>query len=518
MMRNSVADLILFNANVLTMDPRHPRAQLIAILNDRVLSVSNNDSIAELRGSRTELIDCRGGTVIPGFNDAHFHLAAFAESLVMPSLEPSTCSSISRIQNLIRSLAWKFPPGSWIRLGGYHEFYLAEKRHPTRRELDEATSSHPVKLSHQSGHAHVLNSLALKLAGISMETPEPPGGMIERDLTTGEPNGLLYGMGGYLARVVPPLTEAELTQGIRLANEKLLSLGITSVQDASPHNDLPRWQMFQQWKTEVFRPGINMMAGIETIHQFQEQGFAPRTGDHRLRLGAVKIMLDETSGQLNPPQAELNQKVLELHQSGFQVAFHALEENTIEAACAALEQALRISPRTDHRHRIEHCSVCTPEMAKRLASIKAMVVTQPSFIYYNGERYLKTVPAEQLKHLYPVGTFIKAGLKVAAGSDCPVVPPNPLHGLYAAVSRAAETGQRILSGEGISPFAALQLYTGRAACACFEETIKGSIAPGKLADVVVLTGDPAEVAPEERKRLEVALTIIGGEILWRRGL
>jgi len=516
-MDNLTADLILCNANVLTLNPAFPRSQLVAVQNGRILSVSGNEAIKELRGTKTKVIDCQGNTVLPGFNDAHCHVVAFAESLLTPNLGPPAVHSISDIQDEIRKLSQNSPPGSWIRARGYNEFYLAEKRHPTRWDLDAATTTHPVKLTHRSGHAHVLNSLALELAGISKETPEPSGGMIERDLETGEPNGLLYSMSDYLANVVPPLSDNELAQGIELASERFLSLGITSLQDASPHNDVRRWQMLEQWKIQGYlKSRLSMMLGVEALNQYQEQDFLSKTGSSQLRLGAIKIILDETRGQLNPPQAELNQKVFEIHQSGLQVALHAVEETTVEAACSALEYALQRSPRVNHRHRLEHCSVCTPAIAKRLASLEAVVVTQPAFIYYSGERYHKTVPGEQLKHLYPIATLINAGLKVAASSDCPVVPPNPLSGIYAAISRTTETGQSLLPEERISPLQALWMYTMVAAYACFEEDIKGSIVPGKLADIVVLSGDPTKTTPGELKDLEVEMTIVGGEIAWRK--
>ena len=517
-MGNLTANLILLNANVLTLNPAHPRAQLVALREGRVLGVTGNGAVGELSGAGTEVIDCRGRTVLPGFNDAHCHLVAFAESLLSIRLDPANVGSISDIQNEIRKSARNLPAGSWIRGGGYNEFYLAEKRHPTRWEMDEATTVHPVKLTHRSGHAHVLNSLALELAGISRETPEPPGGMIERDLATGEPNGLLYGMSDYLNRVVPPLQNGELERGIELVSERLLSLGITSLQDASPHNDARRWQKLQQWQASGrLKPRVSMMLGVEAFSQYREQDFTAQAND-RLRPGAVKIVLDETRGQLNPPQKELNEKVLQIHRAGWQVALHAVEENTIAAAASAVEYALERLPRADHRHRVEHCSVCPPAMAKRLAALGVVVVTQPAFIYYSGERYLKTVPGEQFKHLYPIATLIRAGIKLAAGSDCPIVPPDPLSGVYAAVSRRAQTGQPLLPEERIPPLAALQMYTGGAAYACFEEAEKGSIAPGRLADLIVLSGDPAEVPPEEIRDLAVVMTIIGGEVVWRKGL
>ncbi len=513
------ADLILSNAKILTLDPVYPQATMVAIKDGKVMAISGDEDFDILKGDDTDVIDCGGRTVLPGFHDAHCHIFGFAESLLSPNLNKTAVRSIAEIQNKIREVSMNLPSGSWIRARGYNRFYLDEKRHPTRWDLDKATTTHPVKLTHRTGYAHVLNSLALSLAGISSDTPEPPGAIIERDLETGEPNGVLYGMDSYLADVIPPLGDGDLERGITLANERLLSLGVTSIQDASVRNGIQRWQMFQKWKERgLFTPRVSMMVGEEAFSRYQGLGLFSGTGDDRLHLGGVKMILHETTGRLTPVQEELNRKVLRIHQSGLQVAMHAMEEATLEAACLALENALRSFPRKDHRHRIEHCSVCTVGMAKRLASLQAVVVTQPAFIYYNGERYLKTVPRDQLKNLYPIARLIKSGLKVAASSDCPVVPPNPLIGVYAAASRLAETGQSVLLRERISTLEALRMYADVAAYSCFEEDKKGTLVPGKFADLVVLSDDPTGIALEDLKELDVAMTVIDGDIVWRRDL
>lgn len=511
--------LILYNANVLTMDAAHPRARMVAVRGNRLLAVSATDDAKAFQSADTEVIDCRGMTVLPGFHDAHCHPVGFAESLVCPDLSRPVARSMADIQNKIREAAGNTPAGSWIRARGYSEFYLAEQRQPNRWDLDKATTAHPIKLTHRSGHAHVLNSLGLKLVGITNETPDPPGGIIDRDFETGEPNGVLYEMGSYLAEVIPSLSDDEMERGMRLASKQLISLGVTSVQDASVRNGIQRWQKLQQWKgNSSFQPRVTMMIGSEAFSTFQEQGLAPGTGDDQLRLGAVKIIVHRATGRMNPSQEELKEKVLLLHRRGFQVAMHAVEEVTIAAACQALEQALHGFNRPDHRHRIEHCSVCRPAMARRLSQLGVVVATQPAFIYYNGERYLKTVPADQLDHLYAMGTLVKAGLKVAAGSDCPVVPANPLSGIYAAVSRVTETGQTIAPERRITAEEALRSYTAGSAYSCFEEDTKGSITPGKLADLVVLNGDPTRVPQEEIMSLEAKMTIINGEVVWRKDI
>ena len=511
-------DLILNHANVITMDPNLPRANGIAIQEGKILAVGANDQFKELRHKNTQVIDCKGKTILPGFIDAHLHLHGFAESLVTLNLEPrNNVRSISDIQAKIKASSQNLPSGTWIRGKGYHEFYLAEKRHPTRGDLDAATSIHPVKLTHRSGHAHVLNSLALAFVGISKHTPDPPGGLIDRDLMTGEPTGVLYGMSDYLSKLIPTIDQNQLEEGIKLANQKLLSSGVTSIQDATSYNNRDRWEVFQHWKErKLLKSRVSMMLGGEGFDEYRRQPFPAYTDRKNLHLGGVKIIVHEVTGRLTPDQKELNEMVLHIHRSGFQAVLHAVEEPTIEAACSAIEYALKEFPRSDHRHRIEHCSVCTQPMAKRLASLGITVVTQPSFIYYHGERYLRTVPDSNLRHLYPIATLMKNGVKVVGSSDCPVSPVNPLIGIYSSVSRMAESGEFVLPEEKISPFEALRMYTDEAAKTTFEETIKGSITPGKLADLVVLNGDPTRLPVNEIKDIEVEMTILNGEVVLDR--
>ena len=507
------ADLILYNASVLTLDEQRPRAQLVAIKGGNIVWVGDNDGTENFVVRKKRKIDCQGKTLVPGFNDAHCHILAFASSLLSVDCSPSSVSSITDIQARIRERTQKIAPGSWVRATGYNEFYLAEKRHPTRWDLDQAAPHHPIKLTHRSGHASVLNSLALSLTDISAESPEPPGGLIDRDLESGEPNGILFEMESYIDKVIPPLSEAELEKGIRLANENYLSLGITSLQDATVHNGIKEWQTFHKLKQRGnLVPRLSLMMGADAI---VASSLPPRYGDDGMRIGAAKIVLDETTGRLHPGPEELEEQVLQAHQAGFQVAIHAIEESAVEAAAQAVAHAVARTPRRGHRHRIEHCSVCPPSILERLRDAQVIVVTQPAFIYYSGERYLATVTQEQLPWLYRIGSFLRMGLMPAAGSDSPVVPNNPLIGIYAAVTRKAESGDELVIEERVSPFEALKLYTQAAAYACFDEEAKGSIAVGKLADLALLSADPTEVPHEEIKEIMVEMTIVDGRIAWQ---
>ncbi len=465
------ADLVLKNANVITMDHSQPTAELVAIKGDKILLVDSNEELEQVKVATTKIIDCEGRTVIPGFNDAHCHVFSLIRKLLSLDLSPSSVGSISDIKAAVYHQAQNTPGGEWIIGTDYNEFYLTEKRHPTRWDIDEVAPHHPVVLTHHSLHTCVLNSPALSLAGISTETPEPAGGLIDRDLDTGEPNGILFEMLTYIReKVIPPLSEDEILQGIGLADRQYLSQGITSLQDATVANNFNRWQIFRRLKdTDKLKSRLLMMCGIEALPQFQVHGLTTGSGDSHIRLGGVKLMLNETTGRLQPLPPELNQQALTAHQAGFQLAIHAVEQSCVEATISALEYIHRQLPRAKTRHRIEHCSHCPPQLIKRLGQLQAVVVTQSPFIYYSGERYLATLPANHLRWLYPIRSWLNNGLIVADSSDSPVVPNNPLIGIYAAVTRQAESGQQLPLQERITAKEALAMNTINAAFASFEE-------------------------------------------------
>ena len=499
-------DLILHNANVLTMDPRLPRAEAVAVRGERVAWVGTVDDVASTRSPGVRMIDCEGQTLVPGFIDAHAHVLAFAARLLAVDCGARAVSSIRDMQLAVRERAAASPPGGWIRAGGYDEFSLDERRHPTRWDLDVATPSHPARLDHRSGHAIVLNSAALAAVGVSVDTPDPPGGMIERDTDTGEPTGLLLDMSSFLDGRIPRLSERELEHGVRRADRLMLSRGITSVQDATPSNSPERWDLLARLKrTGSLTPRLTVMAGVEHIGRFLERGLGPGSGDHHMDVGPAKLMLSVDAGRLEPSVDELAEAVRSAHETGFQAAVHAVEASAVEAAADILDGA--------RRDRIEHCSECPPSVLRKLRGSGIVVVTQPRFIYDSGARYLCQVADDVRPWLYRVRSLQEAGV-VAASSDAPVSEPHPLLGMYAAMTRRSEGGDLVGADEAVSAESALAMHTVNAAYAARHESNRGTIEAGKLADLALIDRDPTAVEPHELLSARVSLTMVGGRVVW----
>jgi predicted amidohydrolase YtcJ len=315
---------------------------------------------------------------------------------------------------------------------------------------------------------------------------------------------------------MPPISGQELKAGIKLANEQYLAQGLTSLQDATYVNNLNRWRHYQRFKENgLLRSRIYMMTGVANLKEFDNAGLGFGAGDENLRLGAVKIVPTLIADKMHPSLEELNDLVLRIHRAGFQLAIHGVQTQMVDAIICAYEYLQSVAPEfRDRRHRIEHCSECPPPLMERLKKLQPVVVTHPSFTYFSGDRYLATVEKEVIPWLYRTGTLVKNGLTVGGGSDSPIVPNSPIMGIYGAVTRLTSSGQVLNSAEKLTAAEVIKMYTLNAAYASHEENIKGSIASGKLADMVLLSRNPATSASEEIKDIKVQMTIISGKVVW----
>ena len=514
------ADLVLLNAGVITVDPARPEARAVAVAGDRVLSVGSIEEVRSVAARNATVVDCQGLTLLPGMIDAHCHLLAMARTHQDLDCRPENAPSIAAIQGLVRSRAVAVPPGTWLRGQGYDGLALAEGRQLDRWDLDEAAPHHPVRLDHRTGHATVLNSLALGIAGIHRNTADPVSGIIERDPASGEPTGVLLDMADFLReRLGNTRDPASLEAGVRAASNQLLAYGITSLQDAGADNGVQRWTTLRELQESDALPvRVTMFCGSSRMEELIDAGLTWGTGGSWLRLGHVKIMLTLTTGALSPSLEELRQMVRLAHQAGFPVAVHCVEQEAVAAAAEILANARTGGPGPTVRDRIEHCAECPPELVAHIRRSGAAVVTQPGFIYWNGPMYRQQVPQRLQPHLYPAGALRRAGVPVAFGSDAPVIDANPWPAIYSAVTGLTRDGRPLGDGglqtRTVPVETALLMYTLTAAEAEGAAAHKGSITPGKLADLTLVDADPRAVKPDALKGIRPILTVLGGKVVW----
>jgi predicted amidohydrolase YtcJ len=508
--------LILSHAIILTMEPRQPQAEALAVRQGRIVAVGTTDEVLALRGAGTRLIDCQGAAVLPGFIDAHLHLRAYAATFGGIDCRPHVVGCLADLQTLLQRHSRRLAPGQWLVGYGYDEFGLAERRHPTRWDLDRAVPHHPLRLAHRSRHAWVMNSLGLAQLGITRDFTAPAGGVVERHAVNGEPTGLLIDMDAYLRARLPPVISPErFRSNLKRSSQALLSAGVTTIQDASVSNDLAAYEAFRSWiAAGDMRQRVMLLMGASALPNLIAAGLTPGEGSLFLRVQGIKIRLDEASGRLYPPQETINAQVWSAHCQGFPVAIHAVDLPALVSAMQAIRLAQARLPCPDLRHRIEHGALCPDVCLDELAALRITIVTQPAFLWHHGRRYLAEIDPELHPWLYRVKSLLARGVPVAGSSDAPVVPPLPLQGVSAAVTRQTPGGHTIGPDERVSVTEALWLYTQGAAWACGLESELGSITPGKRADLVVLGADPRHVPVAEIADIPIRMTIVDGEVQW----
>ncbi len=506
------ADLLLYGGRVLTCGPNRPETQAVAIAAGKILATGTEQELHPLVSPRTLTLPCTGKTVLPGFIDPHLHLFAWASRYCGADL--STARSTAEIQSQLRARLETLGSHDWLRGYGYDEFFLREKRHPNRHDLDAISTDQPVILRHRTGHAAVLSSEALRQTGIHAQFIAPSGGTVERD-ATGEPTGVVYELESFLRTVIPPLPSPEFRAGLQQVNRKLLKHGVCSFHDASAGNRLEALGRFAALRADgIIRPHATVMVGVEALSQVREAGLTAFDRSGQVRLGSIKVMLHESGGELYPAPDDLAEMVWQVHRHGFQVAIHAVEEAPVCAALEAIQQAQERRPRHAPRHRIEHCTLCPPPLLDTLAETGCAVVVQPGFLHFYGDKYAAEVRADVQDWLYRARSFLNHNIPVAGSSDCPIAPQAPLVAMQAALTRRSRTGIPLNPAERLTLPEALSLFTQAAAWVGFEENQTGSIRPGMRADVVILDSDLTRLPAEALSRVNVQTTIIDGQIVY----
>lgn len=540
-MTGSLTGWALVNANVLTMDPdpsARPRASAVAIAGGRITAVD------EVPAGTAHVVDLRGATVLPGFGDAHNHMTGFGMSLSEVDLRSDAVGTLDELYAAIARRAETTAPGEWVVGSGYDQNKLGG--HPHRDALDRAAPGRRVWLRHTSGHLCVVNGVVLADLGVDAAATGIPGGRVAVD-DGGRPTGLLEERAQLLVgSLVYPYPLAELADAIARAAAEYLKEGVTSCTEAGigggwvAHSpaELAAYQLAREQGRLGVR--VELMTAGEVLHPLGahagddlpvglDLGMKSGFGDEWLRLGATKIFADgslvgrtaamtdpyagsDQTGYLQADAADLQAMIIAAHRSGWQVATHAIGDRAIDVVLDAYERALEQYPRRDPRHRIEHFAVAGPRQLARAAALGVIAVPQGRFATELGDGMLAAVGQDRHAWLYRLRSLLEAGMVLPGSSDRPVVAGAPLLGIADMVNRRTSSGAPFNPDEAITAEQALRAWTWGSAYASRQEHVKGSVAPGLLADLVVLSEDPTAVSPERIAGLEVLATIVGGEL------
>jgi predicted amidohydrolase YtcJ len=518
---------------ILTMDPAQPRVEALLVSGHLIRAAGALEDLRALAGPGVETVDLGGSALLPAFNDNHTHPIPFGASLSQVDASPRAVSRLDEIIDAYRRRHNEVQGDGWLLGRGYDDTRLDIQRHPTRDELDTVTADRPMLLVRTCGHLGVANSAALVAAGITDSTPDPQGGQIDRD-EHGRATGLLRETALKLVqRVVPEPTLADMRQGILAAGEIFLRHGITSVADASitRADQLAAYHSLARSGELPFRV-YTMHLIDETLDTLRSLGVQTGFGNEWVRIGPAKVFQDgsgggRTAAMFEPyvgqpdnrgisyyDQQELDERFAAAHAAGFQLAAHAIGDRAITMILDAYEHALGNDATSDHRARIEHCGMCTPEILRRLHDLKVFTAPQATFVHYLGDSYIRNFTERQLTLAYPLAAFEQEGIPFSMSSDVPVTPCDSMVNLHAAVTRKTQDGDDMSPGQAVTIESALHAYTLGGAFGSFEERIKGSITPGKLADLVVLSSDPTAVASEALLDVRVERTVLHGETVY----
>lgn len=522
------ADTIYRNTNVITIDPSKPRAQAVAIRDGKFVAVGSNDDINDLAGPNTNVVDLPGKTVLPGFIDAHIHVLSSGIRHVMAA----DCDkrTVAEIQNALRERTATASPGEWVQGFKFDDTKTDERRFLNKEDLDSVSTKHPILLSHRAGHVFYMNSLGLERAGFTRDTPDPQGGRLGRT-SSGDLNGVIYERA--MERVnplLPSVKPEDQREGLRTICKMLNQAGLTSVHDARVTNDqLLTYQEGRENSDLTLR--VYMLMGIDHFPALRDAGVKTGLGDDRLRIGGIKMVSDgaiatrtaylsepyigsdDDCGILAMAPDETEERVMDIHRAGFQVAIHANGDLAIDMVLTAYEKAQAAFPRQDPRHRVEHCTLVNPDILNRMKASGTLATPFCTYVYYHGEK-MQYYGEERLKRMFAQRSFLDYGVMSTGATDYPPGPYEPLMGIQSCVTRTDSSGKVWGENQRITVEEALRIYTLHGAYASFEENLKGSIEPGKLADLVVLGADPTQIDPMTIKDIPVERTIVGGKTVY----
>jgi predicted amidohydrolase YtcJ len=544
---SSMSGLLLVNGHVFTARPgESPFSGGVAMVADRIVAVGSDDAVRAAAEPDAEEFDVGGRSILPGFVDAHNHLAFTGAELAQIDVRFPGVDSVGGLVARIAEAAERTPDGAWIRAVGMNPAMFREGKLPTRWDLDEATRVHPVLVQHLSGHHALANSLALERRGVSDEAADPEGGHLVRD-DHGRLTG--YCLDAAQQLVVPAGVDIghhgpgfhddaaldEVVADIERGARAYLAAGITSIVDAQvTRRELNGYR--EARRRGVLGVRVTARPISSQLDEFDPLGLAGRIGDDHLAIGPMKFYADgaltggtaafttpygangEFAGSLYWQSEEaFRAAISRAHADGWQIGVHAQGDRAIDRVLDAYEAALRTQPRDDHRHRIEHCGGPRPDQVERMAHLGVIAVGQPRYFWDAGDSWLAALDPERAHRLQPYREMTDAGVHFALSSDAPVASYRPLETIASAVLRKTVSGAVIGAGQALTVEEAVRACTANAPASFFAGDRLGSLEVAKLADVVVLDGDLFATPPERIPDLAVATTIVAGKVVFGTG-
>jgi len=533
------ADLIITNARVWTVDQAHPTAEAVAVIGERIVAVGSSKEIDAWRGPKTRVIDAGRKLLLPGFNDAHVHFVEGGAQL--DSIQLNDVTSAREFARRVAERAKNTPKGQWILNGGWDETKWSPPLLPTKEMIDAETVDNPVFLDRYDGHMGLANSTALRIAGITAQTPDPPGGLIVRD-EHGNPTGALKDAAkDFVIKVIPPLSHDQRLQQARRALAYAASLGVTSVQEMNDE-ETDSFANFEVYAELLERNELTArIYAAPAIWDWDSQakvGIRHGFGSPYLRLGAVKGFADGSLGSRTAyffqaysdspndfgllhkemqPLSQMQDWMIHADAAGLQICTHAIGDRAISTVLDLYTEVVKANGTSDRRLRIEHAQHMAAKDFGRFAQLNVIASVQPYQAIDDGRWAEVRIGHDRASRTYPFRTFLNDGVRLAFGTDWAVAPLNPLLGIYAAVTRSTLDGKYPggwFPEQKLTVAEAVEAYTMGSAFAEFQEKEKGSITAGKLADMVLLSDDIFSIEPNKIKDAKVIKTIVGGKIVW----
>ncbi len=535
------ADLIITNAKIYTADNSQPRAEAVAVIGPRMVAVGSSTEVDAWRGASTRVIDAGGKLVVPGFNDAHVHFMDASQNLTSVHLKDA--ASVEEFVRRIGEFAKTVAPGEWIQGGNWDDQAWTPARFPNRQMIDPVTGNHPAALSRYDGHTTLANTAALQAAGITARTPDPPGGRIDRD-AQGNPTGILRdGAQDLLSKAIPPPSHERLLRAVKRGLALAASVGVTSMQEMGNTGEsfAANTALYQELEEKgELTARIYEAPLIEGWQNQARLGIRRGFGSQFVRLGANKGFADGSLGSSTAymfepfsddphnrglltdemqPLSKMRDMIQGADRSGQQVCIHAIGDRAISVTLDLYEEVEKADGVKDRRFRIEHAQHMAPKDFERFARLNVIASVQPYHAIDDGRWAEKRLGPRRAATTYAFQTFLYHGVRLALGTDWDVAPLDPMQTIYAAVTRATLDGKNPngwFPEEKLTVAQTVDAYTMGSAYAEFQEREKGSITPGKLADIVILSDDIFTIDPKLIRNVKVDTTIVGGKVVFER--